>query len=540
MEFTYTQKREHYSYAQQSVAMGRRGMVASSQRLATLAGYKVLARGGKAVDAAVAMVSVLNVVEPQSVGIGGDAFALLYLADEDRIVGMNASGRAPVKATLEWFHERGIMDMPERGMLPVTVPGALHGWAEASRLYGNQALSTLFEDAIHYAEYGFPVTEVIAGDWKYSEDLLLSRRDSANAYLINGKAPVPGQVFRNPDLAKTLKKIAEGGPDAFYKGEIAQTIVDFSNRNDGLFSLEDFESHTTTWVEPISTDYRGYTVYELPPNGQGLAALEMLNILEGYDVAGMGHNSPDYLHTLIEAKKAAFADRDWFITDPEFEDIPVERLKSKEYAEECRKRIDPFKAKSPGSPATAKPSETVYVTAVDEKGNAASFISSIYMHYGSGVVADGTGIVLQNRGHSFSLNPKHPNHIEPKKRPMHTIIPGMVFENGKLLMSFGVMGGDMQPQGHTQFLTNVIDFKMNLQEAMDAPRARHIADMTVYVEDGVNDRTKAILESKGHAILGGPRPINEVGGGQVVYVDRAQGVLLGASDKRKDGCAIGY
>jgi gamma-glutamyltranspeptidase/glutathione hydrolase len=541
MEFSYTQKRESHSYAQRSVAMGPQGMVASSQHLATLAGYKILLKGGNALDAAVAMVSTLNVVEPHSVGIGGDAFALIYLAKQNKIIGMNASGRAPYKADLAYFHERKIKDMPERGMLTVTIPGALHGWTKAVERYGNLKLGDLFEDAIYYAENGFPVTEVISGEWKNAKNILLAHRSASKSYLIKGDAPKPGQVFKNKHLAQTYRKIAREGIDTFYEGEICKAIVDFSNQNNGLFSFEDFKAHTTSWVEPISTNYRGYTIYELPPNGQGITALEMLNILEGYDIASLGHNSPDYLHLLIEAKKIAFSDRDYFIADPEFENVPLSRLLSKEYAREWLKKIDHHKAMAPPVPySNTRGSDTVFVTAVDDDRNAVSLISSVYMAFGSGMVVDGTGIVLQNRGYSFSLDPHHPNRLEPHKRPMHTIIPAMVFKDGQFLMSFGVMGGDMQPQGHVQFLINLIDFKMNLQEAVDAPRIRHFQGKEVYLESGISGSTASVLQEKGHDAMMPSPAINQVGGGQAIYLDRAQNVLLGASDRRKDGCVIGY
>ena len=541
MEFSYTQKRESHSYAQRSVAMGPQGMVASSQHLATLAGYKILLKGGNALDAAVAMVSTLNVVEPHSVGIGGDAFALIYLAKQNKIIGMNASGRAPYKADLAYFHERGMRAMPERGILAVTVPGALHGWAQAVERYGSLKLGDLFEDAIYYAENGFPVTEIIAGEWKNAKDILLAHTSASKSYLINGDSPKPGQVFKNKHLAQTYRKIAREGIDTFYEGEICKAMVDFSYQNNGLLSFEDFKAHTTTWVEPVSTDYRGYTIYELPPNGQGITALEMLNILEGYDIASLGHNSPDYLHLLIEAKKIAFSDRDYFITDPEFENVPVGRLLSKEYAKEWLKKIDYHKAMVPPVPySNTGGSDTVFVTAVDKDRNAVSLISSVYMAFGSGMVVDDTGIVLQNRGHSFSLDPHHPNRLEPHKRPMHTIIPAMVFKDGRFLMSFGVIGGDMQPQGHVQFLINLIDFKMNLQEAVDAPRIRHIQGKEVYFEEGISSKAASALKERGHDIIDAPPSVNPVGGGQAIYLDRAQNVLFGASDRRKDGCVIGY
>ena len=541
MKLSYTQKRNWKRAAQRSVVMGTQGMVAASQPLATLSGYKTLAEGGNAIDAAVAMVSTLSVVEPFNVGIGGDAFALIYLAKEKRLVGMNGSGRSPYQATIQKYKERGVSEIPERGILAVTVPGALHAWAQALDRFGTLKLASVLRDAIYYAEKGFPVTEVISGEWREAENLLRSSEASSKAYLINDKAPSPGQVFFNEGLAKTYQKIAREGIGVFYEGDICDAIVNTSNRLQGLFSHKDFKDHTTTWVEPISKDYRGYTIYELPPNGQGLTALEMLNILEGYDIHQLKPNSPEYLHLLIEAKKAAFEDRDRFITDPAFEKIPVDQLLSRDYAKEIRTKIKVDEASPPTHfSEQSRSSETVYVTAVDKDRNAVSFISSLFLAFGSGVVVDGTGIALQNRGKSFSLDPKHRNRIEPHKRPMHTIIPGMVFKDGEFLMSFGVMGGDMQPQGHVQFLVNLIDFGMNLQEAMDTPRIRHLKDIEVYLEDGISDETAVALAGKGHQIIRQFSPINQVGGGQAIYFDRGQNVLLGASDRRKDGCAMGY
>ena len=539
MQFSYTQKRELNNFAQRSVAMGPRGMVASSQHLATQSGHKILIKGGNAVDAAVAMVSTLSVVEPHSSGLGGDAFALFYLAKDKKLVGMNGSGRAPYRADMAWFHDQGLKSIPERGMLSVTVPGALHGWAQAVERYGRLGLDEIFEDAIYYAENGFPVSEVIAGEWKKNQDVLIAHKSASDGYLIDGGPPGPGQIFQNKDLALTYRKIVRDGINSFYDGEICKAIVNFSRENNGLLSYEDFRDHTTTWVDPIMTDYRGYSIIELPPNGQGVTALEMLNILEGYDVGSFTHNSPDHLHLVIEAKKIAGSDRDTFVTDPEFEKIPVKKLLSKKYAAKCRLKIDPANAMSPPCPLSgSRGSETVFVTAVDQDRNAVSLISSIYLHFGSGMVVEGTGIVLQNRGFSFSLDPAHFNRIEPHKRPLHTIIPGMVFKDGQFLMSFGVMGGDMQPQGHAQFLINLIDFKMNLQEAMDAPRIRHMRDKEVYLEDGISKNTVLLLKEKGHFVLENTPEVNQVGGAQAIYLDRSQDVLLGASDRRKDGCAI--
>jgi len=541
MEFTYTQKREWKSAAQRSVMMGKFGMVAASQPLAALSGYKILLKGGNAVDAAIAMVSTLSVVEPYNVGLGGDAFALISLAGQKRPIGMNASGRAPNLAKIESFKGRGLKEIPERGILSVTVPGALHGWAEALERYGTMNLRLVLEDAIRIAEEGFPVTEVIAGEWKEAEKLLLLSESSSRTFLIDGKAPRAGQMFINKDLAKTYQEIARHGVKAFYEGKICESVISASESNGGFLSHRDFKDYETTWLAPISADYRGYTVYELPPNGQGITVLEMLNVLEGYGIKNLEHNSPEHLHLLIEAKKAAFQDRDQLITDPEFEKIPMDQLLSKEYARKIRQKIKMDKASAPSLFAVPeRGSETVYLTVVDQNRNAVSLISSLFMAFGSGVVVEGTGFALQNRGKSFSLDPKHKNRIEPHKRPLHTIIPGMLFKDGEFLMSFGVMGADMQPQGHVQFLVNLIDFGMNLQEAMDAPRARHLKDMEVYLEDGIPDETASALAGKGHKIFNKFSSVNQVGGGQAIYLDRMENVLMGASDRRKDGCAIGY
>lgn len=541
VEFNYTSRRRWESAAQRSVVMGRRGMVASSQPLASQAGLRVLLKGGNAVDAAVAMLAVLSVVEPHSVGLGGDAFALIWMAREKKLLGLNGSGRAPRSATREWFLERGLEAVPQRGILSVTVPGALHAWQEALLRCGTMNLCDLLEDAVYHAREGFPVSEVIAGEWGNASQILTQDPEAQRVFLPWGRAPGPGEVFANPDLAKTLNTIARHGIEAFYGGELGQAIVGCSQARGGLLRLEDLAEHRTTWVEPVCTDYRGYTVWELPPNGQGIVALEMLNILEGYELSSLEHNGPDHIHLLVEAKKAAFWDRDRWIADPEKEQIPVEILVSKKHASRIRSKIVMDRAsKSWDDPWASNTSETVYVSAVDGEGNAASFISSIFMHFGSGVVADGTGIVLQNRGCSFRLDPAHPNCIAPGKRPMHTIIPGMLFKDGEFLMSFGVMGGDMQPQGHVQFLVNLIDFGMNLQEAMDSPRVRHLGGLEVYLEEGIPGRTHLELEARGHEILKADPPVNEVGGGQAIYKDPRTGVLLAASDRRKDGCAMGY
>lgn len=541
MKFSYSPRRLWSSAAQRSVAMAARGMVASSQFLATQSGLKVLLRGGNAVDAAVAMLATLSVVEPHSVGLGGDAFALIWMAKDRRLLGLNGSGRAPLAATRQWFLERGLDAVPQRGILSVTVPGALGAWQEALNRCGRMTLRDLLEDAIHYARFGFPVTEVIAGEWANATEILLQDPEASRVFLPRGRAPRPGELFVNPDLAASLERIAQEGIGALYGGEIGRAVVSSSQKMGGLLSIEDLRAHTSSWVEPLATDYRGYTVFELPPNGQGIAVLEMLNILEGYDLGQMPHNGTEQIHLLVEAKKAAFQDRDRWISDPLMENLPVGRLISKEYAREIRARIRLHRASRPEELGPyLGGSETVYVCAVDEEGNAASFISSIFMHFGSGVVPEGTGIVLQNRGCAFRLDPGHPNCVGPGKRPMHTIIPAMLFKDGEFLMSFGVMGGDMQPQGHVQFLVNLVDFGMNLQEAIDSPRVRHLEGMRVYLEEGIPEETMSGLSELGHLVESVDTPINQVGGGQAIYRDPGTGVLLGASDRRKDGCAMGF
>ncbi len=541
MQFRFNQKREWSSAAQRSVSMACGAMVASSQPLASLSGCRVLAAGGNAVDAAVAMAATLSAVEPYSVGIGGDTFALFAFDHGRRLVGMNGSGRAPRKATLEGLRAGGHTRMPQTGMLSVTVPGALRAWSDALARYGRLTLGDVLQDAIRYAEEGVPVTEVIAGEWREATALLAAHESSARTFLPAGQAPRPGQVFKNPDLAESLRKIAAGGAQVFYGGEIGRAIAAFSAQNGGLLDLADLTEHRTTWVDPIALDYRGHTVCELPPNGQGITALEILNILQGYELAGLGHNSADYLHLLVEAIKIAFSNRDRFVTDPEFEKVPVKRVLSAAYARRCRQRIRPDAAMAPPPAGFAfDASETVYLAVMDADGNAASFVSSIFTPFGSGMVVTDTGIALQNRASAFSLDPAHPNHLAPGKRPLHTIIPGLLLKDAACLMAFGVMGGDMQPQGHVQLLCNLIDFGLNPQEAVDAPRIRRLEGRTVYCEDGIDPAAVEKLERLGHVIDRSPTPVNKVGGAQLVYRNPLDGVLWGASDRRKDGCAIGF
>ena len=534
-----------------SVVMARNGMVATSQPLAAQAGLDVLKSGGNAVDAAIAVNAVLGVVEPMSCGIGGDLFVIYWDAKTETLYGLNASGRSPQKLNREVFKEQGLDAIPVEGPLPWSVPGCVDGWQMLADRFGSRPLAELLGPAISYAEDGFPVSEIIAGRWKDADKALASWPDSAGTWLIDGRPPRAGEIFRNPRLARTYRAIAADGRDVFYQGSIAEQIVAFSQANGGYFSLQDFADHQGEWVEPVSTNYRGYEVWELPPNGQGIAALEMLNILEAYDVAKMGSHSADYLHLLVEAKKLAFADRAVFYADPAFADLPVAGLISKEYANQQRKRIDPNRAAVdvPAGNPILESGDTIYLSVVDKDRNCCSFIQSIYHGFGSKVTPGELGFCLQNRGALFSLDDSHANRLEPHKRPFHTIIPAMVTRDGKPWLCFGVMGGDMQPQGHVQILVNMIDFGMNVQAAGDAARMRHLGSATptgtpmqadggkVAVESGIPEATIKLLQERGHVIIRSP---GSFGGFQGIRIDHEQGVLHGGTDPRKDGAAVGY
>lgn len=524
-----------------SLVRAEHGMVASSQPLASATGIDVLRRGGNAVDAAIAMAAVLNVTEPMMTGIGGDAFMMVYWAKTKELKGLNASGRAPRALTLDYFAKRHVTSMPQFGMESITVPGAVDGWVTLLEKYGTMKLPELMAPAIGYAENGFPVMEKTAEDWAAETNKLKKTPAASSNYLINGRAPRAGEIFRQPNLGRTLRTIATGGRDAFYKGEIARGIVDYCQKNGGFLTLEDLAAQKSEWVEPISTNYRGYTVYEIPPNGQGMTALLALNILEGFDLASLSAQPDRYYHTLIETMKLAFADRDRYIADPAFAKVPIAALLSKEYAAKRRTLIDPNKVLDTPPPGDMNVgSDTTYFTVIDKDGNAVSFINSLFDFFGSGIVAGDTGIVLQNRGSGFSLNPNHPNRLEPGKRPFHTIIPAMVFKDGKLFMSFGVMGGNIQPQGHVQVLTNLIDLGMGLQQAIDAPRFRYMNGKSVLLDElppAIIDQ----LVGVGHIRAKPPGVLRaSMGGGQAIMIDPVSGTLMGASDSRKDGLAIGY
>ena len=533
-----------------SVVIAANGMVASSQPLAVQAGIDVLKAGGNAIDAAIAVNAVLGVVEPMSCGVGGDLFAIVWDAKTEKLYGLNASGRSPFQLNREVFQEKGLDEIPVYGPLSWSVPGCVDGWEELRQRFGSKRYAEILAPAIRYAREGFPVSEIIGTGWRGSEDSLSRWADSAKTYLPDGRAPGVGEMFRNPYLANTYEKIVEGGRDAFYRGAIAEEIVAFSEANGGYFSTRDFAEHTSTWVEPVSTNYRGYDVWELPPNGQGIAALQILNVLEAYDLKSLGHNSAEHLHLFIEAKKLAFEDRAKFYADPDFNELPTAELISKEYAERRRALIDPNRAAlevPAGDPKLAH-GDTIYLTVVDKDRNCASFIQSNYYGFGSQVVPGDLGFALQNRGALFALDPDHLNTLEPHKRPFHTIIPAFVTKDGKPFLSFGVMGGDMQPQGHVQVLSNLIDFGMNVQQAGDAARVRHFGSGTptggamtdggqVALESGISPEAIESLRQRGHRLV---RSVGSFGGYQAILIDWENGVLHGGTEPRKDGCAIGY
>jgi gamma-glutamyltranspeptidase/glutathione hydrolase len=519
-------------------------MVATSQPLASQVGLDVLKRGGNAVDAAIAIAATLNVTEPNMTGIGGDAFMMVYVSKTKKLEALNASGRAPRALNLEHFTSRKISQMPTSGMETITVPGAFDGWITLLEKHGTMKLADLMAPAIAYADNGFPIMEKIAADWEPEVPKLKLNAAAAATYLVNGGAPQPGAIFVQRNLARTFRTLAKGGREAFYRGEIARTIVDYCQANGGFLSMEDFAAQKSNWIEPISTSYRGHTLFELPPNNQGLTALLLLNILEGLDLKAMRGDPGLYYHTLVEATKIAFADRNRYIADPAFAKIPVQELLSKDYAARRRALIDPKKAiDAPPYGDIRMGSDTTYFTVVDKDRNAVSFINSLFNSFGSGIVAGETGIMLHNRGTGFSLDPNHPNKLEPGKRPFHTLIPAMVFRDGKLLMSYGVMGGDVQAQGHAQVLVNLVDRGMNLQQAIDAPRVRYISGRGVMMEEALGTTVIDDLIQRGHERILPPAGVMHralLGGGQAIMIDPATGALSGGSDHRKDGLALGY
>ncbi|MBK9290416.1 MAG: gamma-glutamyltransferase [Bacteroidetes bacterium] len=536
------------NFATRSEVIARNGIAATSHPLATQVALQILREGGSAVDAAIAANAVLGLVEPTGCGIGGDLFAIVWDEESKKLYGLNASGRSPMKLTYDYFRKNKIRTIPSYGPLSVSVPGCVDGWNELHKRFGKLPHASLLEPAIRYAEEGFPLTDVIAYYWKINAERLKSYPGFSHVFLPNGTAPVKGDIFRNPWLANTYKILAREGFRSFYEGSIATTIERYMRDNEGFLSAADLAAHRSEWVEPVSTNYRGYDVWQLPPNGQGIAVLQMLNILELYDIKGMGFGSRDYIHTFVEAKKLAFEDRARYYADPDFASIPVQRLISKEYARERAKLIDPNKAGKSYPAGLLETDNTIYLTVADQWGNMVSLIQSNYRGMGSGMTPTGLGFVLQNRGESFSLEPGHPNVYAPGKRPFHTIIPGFVTKDGQPWLSFGLMGGAMQPQGHVQILVNLIDFGMNLQEAGDAMRISHEGSPEptggqmsdggwVNLESGFNYETIRELMKMGHRIkfdMGG------YGGYQAIMRDPKTGVYYGASESRKDGQAAGY
>ena len=537
-------------FATRSVVLGQNGMVATSHPLATQIGLDMLKSGGNAIDAAIAANAALGLMEPTGCGIGGDLFAIVWDAETKKLYGLNASGRSPQKLTLEYFEKQGMEKIPSHGPLPVSVPGAVDGWFELHKKFGSKPMLEILAPAIDYAEKGFPLTELIA--WyiqrtvPFFESKGFPNIDDTYRAQNGGKLPDEGEIYKNPYLASTYRKIAEGGRDAFYKGDIAKTVGKFIKEQGGFLSAKDFAAHKSEWVEPVSINYRGYDVWELPPNGQGIAALQMLQILEGFDFSKIEFGSAEHLHLFTEAKKLAFEDRAKYYADMDFFDVPVEELLSDAYAEERRKQIGDTAGKYSAGEISA--GETIYMTVADSEGNMISLIQSNYRGMGSGMAPPKLGFMLQDRGELFSLKRGQANTFEPGKRPFHTIIPAFITKDGKPFVSFGVMGGDFQPMGHTQIVMNLVDFGMNLQEAGDAPRWDHTGGASpmgrttedtglIRVESGIPYSTLRGLMDRRHRI-GTARGI--YGGYQAILWDDENKVYHGASESRKDGQAAGY
>ena len=539
-------------FATRSEVLATHGMVATSVPLATQIGLDVLKKGGTAVDAAIAANAALGLMEPVSNGVGGDLFAMVWDAKTKKLYGYNGSGRSPKSLSLQYFVDHNIREIPPLGPLPVNVPGAVDGWFALHERFGKLPVREDLAGAIRYAREGFPVTELIAHYWQLSVPRLSKYPGFAEQMTLDGRAPQKGEIWKNPNLANTLQTIADGGRDAFYKGKIAHVIGDYFKANGGFLQYEDMAAHKGEWVEPISTSYRGVEVWELPPNGQGLAALEILNTLEGYDLNKYGFGSPEHVHLFVEAKKLAWEDRAHLYADPAFFKAPLDKLLSKDYAAEQRRKIsmDHAMRSVEAGHAPLEHGDTIYLTTADQWGNMVSLIQSNYRGMGSGMTPPGLGFVLQDRGQLFVLKEGHPNSFEPGKRPFHTIIPSFITKDGKPWISFGVMGGGMQPQGHVQIVMNLIDFGMGLQEAGDAPRIQHEGDTEpegqnlamrdggeVELESGFSYETIRALMEKGHHVTWADGPY---GGYQAIEWDEKNHVWIGASEGRKDGQAAGY
>jgi gamma-glutamyltranspeptidase/glutathione hydrolase len=531
---------EKYQFpSRRSNIVARNGLVATSQPLAAQAGLDILKAGGNAIDAAIATIATLCVVEPTTTGIGGDAFALIWIAKEQKLVGINASGPAPAGLTTDLLRQQGHQKMPTLGPYTVTVPGSLRGWQLALERYGTKSLEQLLARPIQYARDGFPVSQYISRIWGYSAEKMSVYPDSKRVWLPAGRAPQPAELFRNPEFAQTLQLLANDGFDTFYGGAIGRQIADCVQSAGGVLTQEDLINYQAEWVEPISTNYQGYTFHEIPPNGQGLTALLALNIASGFDLPAMGYGTADYYHTLIEAIKLAFADAHTYIADPTHAPIPLAGLLSQAYTQERQSLINQQQAQIPQHGYPPQHGDTVYLTVADSEGNMISWIQSLYMGFGSGLTAGTTGIQLQNRGANFSLIEGHPNEVAPGKRPYNTIIPGFITKDGRPFSSFGVMGGFMQPQGHLQVGINLVQFGMDPQAALDAPRFNWLHDLKVMLETSTDLDVHEALAKRGHELAPRDQPMY-FGAGQVIVRDPDTGVLIGGSEPRNDGAAVGY
>ena len=536
------------NFATRSEVIAQNGMACTSQPLATQAALDILKIGGNAIDAAIAANAVLGLVEPTGNGIGGDLFAIVWDAESKKLYGLNASGRSPYNLTLAYFKENNYSKIPALGPHSVSVPGCVDGWFELHNKFGKLPMTSVLAPAIDYANNGFPVSELIAYYWESNSRSLKQFEGFEEIFMPGGKTPAKGEIFKNPYLANTLEQIANQGRDVFYKGEIAHKIVDYLQQQGGFMTMKDFEDHSSEWVEPISTNYRGYDVWELPPNGQGTAVLQMLNIMENFNIAEMGFGSTEYMHLFIEAKKLAFEDRAKFYTDPDFNKLPIKELISKEYGKKRAELINMERAARSYPAGELEQGNTIYLTTADNQGNMVSLIQSNFRGMGSGMTPGELGFILQDRGELFALEEDHMNVYEPHKRPFHTIIPAFVTKNNEPLISFGLMGGAMQPQGHVQIICNLVDFGMNLQEAGDAPRIIHSGSSQptgekmydggeVSLESGFSYQTIRDLLSKGHKIGFSKGPY---GGYQAIMRDSINQVYYGASESRKDGQAAGF
>jgi len=535
-------------FSTRSEVIAENGMVATSHPLATQVGIDILKKGGNAIDAAIASNAAIGLMEPTGNGIGGDLFAIIWVEKEKKLYGLNASGRSPENLTLDYFEKNNIAEIPAYGPLPVSVPGCVDGWFEMHNKFGNISIEKVLDPAIKYAENGFPVTELVAYYMHIANEKFNKYPNFKETYYIGESTPQKGEIFKNPYLANTLKLIAKKGRKGFYEGKVAQRISEFVIEQGGFLSYYDLKNHKSEWIEPVSTNYRGYDIWELPPNGQGIAALQILNLLEGYDIKSMGFGSAEYIHHFTEAKKIAFADRAKYYADMDFNNIPVEYLISKEYSDLRRNEINSEKAALKVSAGEIENGDTIYLTTADKDGNMVSLIQSNYRGMGSGMIPTGLGFMLQDRGELFSLEEGHFNVYEPGKRPFHTIIPAFITKDRKPYVSFGLMGGAMQPQGHAQIVINLIDFGMNLQEAGDAPRIRHLSNQQptggymnnggeLSLESGFDYKEIRKLLEYGHKVI---FDLGSFGGYQAIMYDDKTGVYYGASESRKDGNAMGY